>query len=157
MTVAAVTDGTSNTAAFSEAWRGHEINTTLPPIGDPTIIFIYSTLPDNITPPNCNAANRYSTYRYRNQEYYRAFGPTDYYCHTLTPNTQLADCGTAQDSAAPNNFSRTHVAARSYHPGGVNCGMADGSVRWIKNSISPVTWAALGTRSGNEIVSADSY
>jgi hypothetical protein len=35
--------------------------------------------------------------------------------------------------------------------------MADGSVRFIKDTINQITWIALGTRSGNEVVSADSY
>jgi prepilin-type N-terminal cleavage/methylation domain-containing protein/prepilin-type processing-associated H-X9-DG protein len=47
--------------------------------------------------------------------------------------------------------------ANSLHPGGVNCLLADGSVRFMKNSISQVTWRALGTRANGEIVSADSY
>jgi prepilin-type N-terminal cleavage/methylation domain-containing protein/prepilin-type processing-associated H-X9-DG protein len=156
VTVAAVTDGTSNTAAFSEAWHGHEQGTALPPIGDRTIVLVYSSI-DNFTPPNCNPAGRDTTYRYRNQEYYRAFGPTGYYNHTLTPNTLFYDCGTDQDTNAPNNFSRTHLAARSYHPGGVNVGMADGSVRWVKNTVNIRPWNALGTRSGGEIISSDAY
>ena len=157
VTVAAVIDGTSNTAAFSESWRGHEVGSTLPPIGDPTIVLVYPSIPDNVTPVNCNPAARDTTYRYRNQEYYRAFGPTGYYNHTTTPNTPLYDCGTDQDAGSPNNYSRTHIAARSYHAGGVNVGMADGSVRWVKNSINIRSWAALGTRAGTEVVSADSY
>jgi prepilin-type N-terminal cleavage/methylation domain-containing protein/prepilin-type processing-associated H-X9-DG protein len=80
--------------------------------------------------------------------------------------------------------------AASMHPGGVNCGFADGSVRFIKDTIGswptngqngsgygprlfidlsilpgpdvvsliPLgTWQKLGTRSGNEIISSDSY
>ncbi len=156
VTVAAITDGTSNTAAFSEAWRGHEVGSTLPPIGDKTIIMVYSSI-DNFIPPNCNPAGRDTTYRYRNQEYYRAFGPTNYYNHTLPPNSPLYDCGTDQDNSAPNNYSRTHLAARSYHPGGVNVGMADGSVKFVKNSINLITWNALGSRSGGEVVSSDAY
>jgi hypothetical protein len=35
--------------------------------------------------------------------------------------------------------------------------MADGSVRFVKNSISIQTWMALGTKSGGEVVSSDSY
>ena len=35
--------------------------------------------------------------------------------------------------------------------------MADGSVRWIKESISLPTYRALGTRAGGEVISADSY
>ncbi len=154
VTIANVTDGTSNTAAFSEAWRGHESGTTLPPIGDRTIIMVYSSI-DNFTPPNCNPAGRDTTYRYRNQEYYRAFGPTGYYNHTLPPNSPLYDCGTDQDTLAPNNYSRTHLAARSYHPGGVNAGMADGSVRFFKNTINIGVWNGVGTMAGGEILSAD--
>jgi hypothetical protein len=39
----------------------------------------------------------------------------------------------------------------------VNSLFADGSVRFIKNSINVVTWRALGTCAGGEIVSSDSY
>jgi prepilin-type processing-associated H-X9-DG protein len=49
------------------------------------------------------------------------------------------------------------LAASSYHPGGVNTLFADGSVRFIKSSISPITWRALGTIAGGEVVSADQY
>ena len=46
---------------------------------------------------------------------------------------------------------------KSFHPGGANFAMADGSVRFIKQSINPRTYNALGSRAGGEIVSADSY
>jgi len=45
----------------------------------------------------------------------------------------------------------------SYHPGGVNMGMADGSVRFIKNSINLYSWFGLATIFGQEVLSADSY
>jgi prepilin-type processing-associated H-X9-DG protein len=38
-----------------------------------------------------------------------------------------------------------------------NAAMADGSVKFIKDSISTQTWWALGTRDWGETVSADSY
>ncbi|WP_406698949.1 DUF1559 domain-containing protein [Singulisphaera sp. Ch08] len=47
--------------------------------------------------------------------------------------------------------------ARSRHSGGVNSLMLDGSVRFIKNSISPITYRAISTTRGGEVVSADSY
>jgi prepilin-type N-terminal cleavage/methylation domain-containing protein/prepilin-type processing-associated H-X9-DG protein len=47
--------------------------------------------------------------------------------------------------------------ATSNHPGGVNVMLADGSVRFVKNSIAQTTWWALGTRNGGEVISADSY
>jgi prepilin-type N-terminal cleavage/methylation domain-containing protein/prepilin-type processing-associated H-X9-DG protein len=43
------------------------------------------------------------------------------------------------------------------HPGGVNICFADGSVKWIKNSITYQTWWALGTRNGQEALSSDAY
>jgi prepilin-type N-terminal cleavage/methylation domain-containing protein/prepilin-type processing-associated H-X9-DG protein len=49
------------------------------------------------------------------------------------------------------------LAASSYHPGGVNALFADGSVRFVKNTVSPSTWTALGTIAGGEVVSADQY
>ena len=47
--------------------------------------------------------------------------------------------------------------ATSKHAGGVNVLMADGSVKFIKNTISYVTWWALGTRANGETISSDAY
>ncbi|MEJ7638606.1 MAG: H-X9-DG-CTERM domain-containing protein [Singulisphaera sp.] len=44
----------------------------------------------------------------------------------------------------------------SFHPGGVNTGMADGSVKFIKETINLRTHNALGSRAGGEVISADS-
>jgi prepilin-type N-terminal cleavage/methylation domain-containing protein/prepilin-type processing-associated H-X9-DG protein len=49
------------------------------------------------------------------------------------------------------------ITARSYHPGGVNALFADGSVRFSKSTIDGNTWRALGTVSGGEVISSDSY
>jgi prepilin-type N-terminal cleavage/methylation domain-containing protein/prepilin-type processing-associated H-X9-DG protein len=45
----------------------------------------------------------------------------------------------------------------SNHPGGVNVAFADGSVHFIKNTVAPNTWWALGSRNLGEVVSSDSY
>jgi len=47
-------------------------------------------------------------------------------------------------------------ALGSQHSGGMNMLMGDGSVRYIKNSISLATWGAIGTIRGGEVFSADS-
>ena len=51
----------------------------------------------------------------------------------------------------------TYSEADSFHPGGVNTLMGDGSVRFIKDSINLRTWWALGTKAGGEVISSDSY
>jgi prepilin-type processing-associated H-X9-DG protein len=51
----------------------------------------------------------------------------------------------------------TAVGASSYHPGGVNVAFLDGSVKFIKNSVSAPAWWALSTKAGGEVVSADSF
>jgi prepilin-type processing-associated H-X9-DG protein len=45
----------------------------------------------------------------------------------------------------------------SFHPGGVNMVMGDGSVRFIKNSISHYAWGGMATIAGGEIISADQF
>jgi prepilin-type N-terminal cleavage/methylation domain-containing protein/prepilin-type processing-associated H-X9-DG protein len=47
------------------------------------------------------------------------------------------------------------ITARSYHPGGVNVLLADGSVRFVKSTIAGPTWRALGSIAGGEIISSD--
>jgi prepilin-type processing-associated H-X9-DG protein len=49
------------------------------------------------------------------------------------------------------------ITATSNHPGGVNVGFCDGSVKFIKDSVDTPTWWALGTRNGREIISSDAY
>ncbi len=46
---------------------------------------------------------------------------------------------------------------KSYHPGGANFAMCDGSVKFIKQTISARVYNGLGTRAGGEILSADTY
>jgi len=45
----------------------------------------------------------------------------------------------------------------SNHPGGVNVAFSDGSVKFIKDTTNPQAWWALGSRNGSEVVSSDSY
>jgi prepilin-type N-terminal cleavage/methylation domain-containing protein/prepilin-type processing-associated H-X9-DG protein len=44
------------------------------------------------------------------------------------------------------------VTARSFHSGGVNALLMDGSVRFVTNGISQAAWRALGTWAGGEAV-----
>jgi prepilin-type N-terminal cleavage/methylation domain-containing protein/prepilin-type processing-associated H-X9-DG protein len=78
----------------------------------------------------------------------------------FAPNTKvtLAAGGSAYDVdlvlATETNLGDTYAAvtARSYHSGGVNALMLDGSVRFVSDTIPVATWRALGTRAGGEVV-----
>jgi prepilin-type processing-associated H-X9-DG protein len=48
-----------------------------------------------------------------------------------------------------------HVAPYSFHTGGVNCVRCDGSVTFVRESISPAALFALITRDGGEVMSSD--
>jgi len=63
------------------------------------------------------------------------------------------------DSVDENDGGPTYMslAASSHHPSGVNALFADGSVHFVKNSIDPGTWRALGSIAGGEVLSADQY
>ncbi len=51
----------------------------------------------------------------------------------------------------------TSYQASSAHPGGVNTLFADGSVKFVKDSVARPVWWALGTRAGGEFVGLDGY
>jgi len=54
-------------------------------------------------------------------------------------------------------FGAASKGFKSMHPGGADFVFADGSVKFLKSSISIATYAALGSRNGGEIISADAY
>src|SRR5262245_30296654 len=68
---------------------------------------------------------------------------------------QDVDLASAEETDVTPTFAA--FTARSYHPGGVNVLMGDGSVKFFKDSISGRTWRALGTVAGGEVISSDSY
>jgi prepilin-type N-terminal cleavage/methylation domain-containing protein/prepilin-type processing-associated H-X9-DG protein len=47
------------------------------------------------------------------------------------------------------------VTARSWHAGGVNTLLMDGSVRFVRSTVSPATWRAASTPAGGEVVGSD--
>jgi len=47
------------------------------------------------------------------------------------------------------------IPARSFHPGGVNAGMTDGSVHFVANSISLEVWQQLGNKSDGSVASLE--
>jgi prepilin-type processing-associated H-X9-DG protein len=152
VTLATVTDGTSNTAMFSEWIKGRNN------AGDSGLMQIYkSTDPDNVAAPlatlaaHCQAAP-YQAPNKGTDWLTGVSGKGGGYVHIQTPNKKACYYSNSNGSA-----NSSIIGASSNHPGGVNVGFLDGSVRFVKNSVSPTTWWAIATKAGGEVVSADSY
>jgi len=75
------------------------------------------------------------------------------YDHVNTPNGYSCQDGNAQ---APGDVTDA-ITASSFHAGGVNVGMCDGSVRFVKDTVNYQTWWAIGSRSLGEVISSDAF
>ncbi len=157
--LAQITDGLSNTAFFSEKIRGTDTND--PDARSDSLIMsgTINPVPTGIdaTYAACQAMNPMTSLRLtRRQGMSWVMGEMccTAYNHVAPPNGKTC-AGTGYPGTMAN--MPMEVPPSSRHPGGVNTLMGDGTVRFIKSSIALVTWRALGTRAGGEIVSADSY
>ena len=176
VTLADVIDGTSNTVAFSEALvgdrnaasQGKTMATGGNGGGSPTAKNQYdvSAIANALNAVKadilkCNA-NLISGPRLNDRGYRWGMGCTGWtmFNTVVGPNggglanfnsCRFDCCASGQAEHAQYNL------ASSNHPGGVNVAMGDGSVRYIKNTISLPTWWALGTKGNGEVISSDSY
>ena len=161
---ASITDGLTNTVQWSEFVMGTGQSTAASaPAGvsmtylstakEPTTYSIASFQSANQTcvQSASNPANKNSDLK-GEQYQHHSVGWGGGYTHVMLPNQPA--CFYNDGSGQTDHGA---IAASSRHPGGVNVALMDGSVRFVKNSVSQMTWWALGTRSGGEIVSADSY
>jgi len=83
------------------------------------------------------------------------------YSHLRTPNSAIPDqllggpyCNPAKAPCLGNSpcWSGVINAARSFHPGGVNAALADGSVRFFADSTDAQLWIGLASIDGGEVV-----
>ena len=76
----------------------------------------------------------------------------------VPPNSQQYPWSACRFGCAGCNTDATNYTnATSFHPGGVNVRMGDGSVKFVKDSVNMQTWWSLGTRDGGEVISSDAY
>ncbi len=172
-----VTDGTSNTALFSEKLIGTSNGNPLPYATASTDakrgIFLVSTIPYTYNSTNlalavqgiqaCNATP--GTTQANGSSWLLGFSwaigyqwhwMVNCYNHYNTPNKLTCLNPTDQTSQGWGGYAGMSPPT-SNHPGGVNVAFTDGSVHFIKDSISAQSWWALGTRNGGETISSDSY
>ena len=182
VSIAAVTDGTSNTIAFSEAlvgdygklnnYRGNGMAGVpktpgfdqFDPRTNPAAVlaglqacntFWNGTSINGCPGGNCN---RSGLKQYLGQLW--ALGERGYtlFNTVVPPNSRQYPWRTCRESCpncAPESSAISN--ANSNHPGGANYAFADGSVKFIKETINMQTYWSLGSRNGGEIISADSY
>ncbi|MGE0759012.1 MAG: DUF1559 domain-containing protein [Pirellulaceae bacterium] len=162
-----ITDGLSNTIAISEKGLGGDRN----PGGSMTIhgqsVFTYTTASLTANPASCLATAVNKKYIVPNAQVSTfttgnlwSFG----HPHWAAFNTVLPPNSPSCYEGADNPSNRSGVwSASSYHPGGVMACLADGSVRFISETINAGNygaapnpnfgvWGALGTVAGGESI-----
>ena len=162
--LAQITDGSSNTALFSERVLGDGAPNTASVPGDWFLI----------NPPSSGRADVYATCiglnpngvlgdvnqnSYGGRTWITGYYTATRYNHLIPPNRNSCvynDVG-ATTIASATNEGATASTASSRHPGGVNVLFADGSIHFIKDSISNTVWWALGSKNGGEVISSDAY
>jgi prepilin-type N-terminal cleavage/methylation domain-containing protein/prepilin-type processing-associated H-X9-DG protein len=152
--MADILDGTSNTAMFAEIRRGICAGssttsacalTAIPPVPQDVLNSsgISTFPPPAVCTQSPTAVTSGTVYRYAGLQYWRSFAFTSFYTHTKVPNDPTMDC---------TDLNAAHLAARSYHSGGVNVGFCDGSVRFVSNNIDLTTWSNIGARADGQVV-----
>ncbi len=143
-------DGLSHTVAYSERLRGAGRSPGSGPARDFGDIMVH---PDCVFRDAdyalacCQVAAAQAFPVFRDGGFTWFYG--DFECaaynHAQSPNGRIPD-------ALSLNAWVGIATARSFHPGGVNGLLADGSVRFFKDSTAREVWRGLGTRNGDELV-----
>ena len=140
-------DGTSHTALFSESTlsrsEGAEV-LTADNMAEVSVIFRSREL-DVLTVEACTTAGT-PVDNSRNARWVDGWPRYSGYDHRLTPNSAVPDCV----RVAP--MREAWKAARSRHPGGVHLLLADGSVRFVSDTINLSTWQALGSARSGQVI-----
>jgi len=159
--LASITDGTSNTAAFSELIKGtgRAITAGLSKNGrhmfytSGTLVstFLGQADPNYSHAMDCKNNATTMIWDYKGERWIsNEAGRGGAYHHIQTPN---------QKSCGYNNGSATQIdnitTASSNHSGGVNVVFWDGSVKFIKDSVNYKSWYAIATKAAGEVVSSD--
>jgi len=168
--IASISDGSSNTIAFSEGLAGAGTGSARRAGNG---VEGAGNSGDSFTDANqnsaavmsglgtCNAAYNTPGNISTNKGTYWAVGHTGLtlFNTIVPPNSRLypwSFCRPGCNAGCMPDGS-SYVNAQSYHSGGVNAAMADGSVKFVKDSVAMSIWWALGTRANGEVVSSDAY
>jgi prepilin-type N-terminal cleavage/methylation domain-containing protein/prepilin-type processing-associated H-X9-DG protein len=167
VTFASIIDGTSNTALWAECITGSNqpypvgsvksrrmnyltnFNTTQPATIATVqqLLGICNGLPGGTMPQDGERGMDW-------QMAYPFYSIFQVYNHTGVPNS--TSCANVTFGAYQDIYGSSPPS--SWHAGqGVNIAFCDGSVKFVKSTVNLMTWWALGTIAGGEVVSADQY
>jgi prepilin-type N-terminal cleavage/methylation domain-containing protein/prepilin-type processing-associated H-X9-DG protein len=154
--LASMTDGTSQTAFFSERKRGNGLPD---PKTDMFMMDNATSLSQTYAQCQNMAASVAMTLSSRIGAAWAVGDMTcTTYNHVSGPNSRTcAGLGGGMMPAMSMVDMAVDLPPSSYHPGGVNLLLGDGSVRFIKDSVSLDLWRGLSTRNGGEILSPSDY
>ncbi len=159
VTLAGVTDGTSNTAIFSEWVKGASGAAGTPAILSGVYYLASGTMTGNPVQDaqTCQAQTGFS-WGWKGQFWStQDSGEGGGYWHITPPDTRACDEPPSGSTKYGFGDVGTMIGPSSLHSGGVNMLFLDGSVKFIKDSIAPQAYYGIGTIAGGEVVSADSY
>ena len=141
-----VIDGTSNTAAFSESILGNGQVPASAAAADPRFHVFEVTGGSDTTPAACDAATGGAWSGARGGKWIDGHYGNTLYNHFYSPNPRAKwDCGNG-------SHNKGLSTARSFHTGGVNVLLADGSVRFVNDSVDLITvWRPIATRNAGDI------
>ena len=160
-TIGEINDGTSNTALFSEVVRSpsvSQINHTTSFRRGTALVDL--ELIDGRNIDECIGSVKTAPSSETGLKYYYFTPHNTTYTHTLPPNwnkkvpiadNQRFNCGSGANVGGIIG-SQQHMAASSFHTGGVNLGKADGSVSFQSDAVDFEVWRAVGSRAGGEAV-----
>jgi prepilin-type N-terminal cleavage/methylation domain-containing protein/prepilin-type processing-associated H-X9-DG protein len=165
ITLALITDGTNNTAIFSEWVKGDGtdpgnskdgLGMAYNKSGVNTNTNMGNVNGEYLNAQACQTRGLTREFSWKGERWLAqdpARGGT--YSHTQGPNRR--SCWYDDGCCEGNDRFEHMMAAGSNHPGGVNVLFLDGSVRFIKSSVNYNAWHAMGSKDGGEVISADSF
>lgn len=153
---AQIEDGLSNTFAFAEvkAFTPYIRNTSDPGPEIPNEPNQLPTSGDKKLGPDTNSNTGHTEWpdgRVHHSGFTTVFTPNTFVRYEDGGLVYDIDVNTQKEGNSGTQPSYAAITARSYHPGGVNASMLDGSVHFVSDDIERIAWRALSTRNLGEV------